>query len=101
MKKSKIIILFQKCSKKELAQFKDWVYSPAHNKSEQIKTLLVFILKAAPAFEKIDKKEAYKSVFGSQPYNELKINNIISLLTRQLFDFFEFQNYHPETKTVP
>lgn len=93
LKKSKFIILVQKCSKKELEEFKDWLYSPAHNKSEQVKTLFQFVLKAAPTFEKVDKKEAFQAVFGHQRYNELKINNVISLLTRQLLDFLGFKNY--------
>lgn len=92
MKKSKLITVLQKLSEKELSQFKDWVHSPAHNKSEQAKTLLEFILKASN-FEQLEKRIAYKFLYGKQSYNELKINNVISHLTRQLFDFLAFQNY--------
>ncbi len=95
MKKSKSIEIIKKFSKKELYQFKDWLFSPFHNKSEQVKTLYHWILLAAPDFEEkqLNKQKAFTFVFKKTAYNELRINNVLSLLTKQLFDFLAFHNY--------
>ena len=95
MKKSKLIEILQKNSEKELFEFKEWMASPFHNKSEKARLLYQFVLKASPNFEmeRLDKRLAFKYLFKKETYNELKINNVISLLTRQLLDFLAFQNY--------
>ncbi|MFK7950381.1 MAG: hypothetical protein AB8G11_22520 [Saprospiraceae bacterium] len=95
MKKTKLIEIIGKLSDFELLSFKDWLNSPVHNKSEHLKTLYEWILKSKPYFEseKLNKRIAFKLLYSNEVYNELKINNLISQLTRQAFDFLAFANY--------
>lgn len=75
--------------------FRKWLHSPFHNERESLKKLYEFLLKAAPQFDekKINQEKAFKYLFKNEPYQELRINTIISRLTRQLFDFLAYQNY--------
>lgn len=95
MKKSKFIEVVKKLSDSERLLFKDWLDSPVHNKSEHLKTLYDWVLEAKPNFEAapLSKKAAFKILYPNEKYNELKINNLISKLTRQVFDFLAFANF--------
>ena len=85
MNKTKLISILKKCSKKELLLFQKWLNSPFHNERESLKELFGFLLKSAPIFEekKINKEKAFKYLFKKQPYQELRINTIISIKKNQ------------------
>ncbi len=102
MKESKLIKTLEIISEQELQSFKDWLDSPFHNKSEAIRKLYALLLKYAPIFEEkhLQKPVLFKKLYKKEKYNELKMNNIISGLTRQLFDFFAFYNYK-NSNTLP
>jgi hypothetical protein len=95
LNKTKLISTLKKCSEKELQLFRKWLNSPFHNERESLKDMYEFLLKAAPEFEekKINKEKAFKYLFKNQDFQELRINTIISRLTRQLFDFLAYQNF--------
>lgn len=95
MERSKLILTLKKCSKTELFQFKEWLDSSFHNNSSQALRLYRFILKTVPKFEakKLSKEKAFQVLFKGENYKEAKINYVISLLTRQLFDFLSYKNY--------
>jgi hypothetical protein len=90
-----LIEILEKLLDKELLLFKDWLDSPFHNKSDNLKLLFKWILKAKPDFDaaKLNKQKAFKFLYKKETYNELKINNLISQLTRQAFDFLAFNNF--------
>ena len=95
MKKTKFIEIVGKLSDFELLSFKDWLDSPVHNKSEHLKILYQWILAAKPNFDatRLSKKKAFVLLYPNEEYNELKINNLVSQLTRQVFDFLAFANF--------
>lgn len=95
MKKTKFIKIVGKLSDFELLSFKDWLDSPVHNKSEHLKILYQWILVAKPNFDatRLSKKKAFVLLYPNEEYNELKINNLVSQLTRQVFDFLAFANF--------
>lgn len=90
MNNSKFIQTFLTLSDDERGQFRDWLHSPFHNKSERLKTLFDWLVQQDL---KLDKKAAFRFLYADEKYNELKINNLLSLLTRQLFDFLAFANF--------
>jgi uncharacterized protein (DUF1778 family) len=95
LKKTKLFQTLLILSEKELLLFKKWLDSPFHNNNEQVKKLYQIIWKHAPSFESktLEKSVIYKKIYPKMVYNEFKINNIISLTTRQLFDFLAYHNY--------
>lgn len=90
MNKSKFIQTFITLTDEEREEFRDWLHSPFHNKSERLKTLFDSLVAQGL---KLDKKAIFRFLYPNESYNELKINNLLSQLTRQLFDFLAFANY--------
>ncbi len=95
LERSKFISTLKKCSKTELSEFQEWLNSSFHNNSSQASRLYQWILKTAPKFEskKLSREKAFQFLFKGENYKEAKINHVLSLLTRQLFDFLSYKNY--------
>lgn len=89
MQKTKIIDILRYFSTRELAVFRDFVYSPFFNKNQKIQKLCDLILQYAPDFQHpaLEKRNVFAQVFGKGKYNELQINNIISDLLQLAYGF--------------
>ena len=95
MKQSKLIDLLKKLETRERTKFRELVFSPFFNKNKKIQALCAYILSYAPHFDHPDLKKSviYPSVFGKEPYSELRINNVISDLLRLLYEYLALRKY--------
>ena len=96
MIRSKFIDALKQLNVRERSKYKEMVYSPFFNKSKKVRLLVDYTLKFAPDFKagELAKIEAFKAVYGPQfPFDELKINNIISDALRLLYLFLAQQTF--------
>lgn len=98
MKNSKFIDLFKILSPKEQKKFKAYVFSPFFNKNEKIRMLLETIYEVKPTFDhpNLQKQSLHQLLFKTDHYNEYQINNIISDLSKLLYDFLAYQQYEKD-----
>lgn len=90
MKKTKLINLLETFSKKELRQFRDFIFSPYHNSDEAIQHLYLQLLEASPSFDpdKIQKEKIYFKLFpGNKKYDDLKMRHLTNLLYSSCLDY--------------
>src|SRR5690606_3264133 len=89
MQKTKIIDILRYFSTRELAVFRDFVYSPFFNKNQKVQQLFDLILQYAPDFQHpaLEKRNVFVQIFGKKTFNDLQINNIISDLLQLAYGF--------------
>ena len=89
MEKSLLVRSLKGLSAAELSRFGEFVHSPYFNKREDLNRLCACLLAFGPAFEDpgLEKKQFYRTVFGSAEYRELPFNNLISDLLKLLYEF--------------
>ncbi len=95
MFKSGILSLLRMLSAKERRQFSTFVHSDAFHKHKKVRHLCRILLEKAPRFEseQLDKRKLFGQIYGPQPYDELKMNNLISYLQQCLNDFLAWREY--------
>lgn len=96
MKKNRFLELYQNFSSKDRKQFVLYVYSPFFNQNKNLQALITGIEQCLKAKKEVDKKEVYAACFGSEPYNELKYNNLISDLLYLLYDYLAQSRYNQD-----
>ncbi len=87
MKDSKLFELFKSLSKVEINRFKDFVQSPYMNKNEKTVQLFDCFYKALPKLDSLNKETIFNKIFLNEPYNDLKIRHLMSLLLKLAEDF--------------
>ncbi|MBX2871078.1 MAG: hypothetical protein KTR30_03235 [Saprospiraceae bacterium] len=96
-----LVNLLKKLSTRERTKFQEFVESPFFNKNLKIQQLCKILLAFAPDFDtkQIDKENIYHSIYGDGPYEELRLNNLISDLVQLLYDYLSYlQLEHTETQ---
>lgn len=96
MQNSILIDLVENLTTKECRRFREFIHSPYHNKNEKLRKLGDLIFKYQPNFQdpELSKTRVYPQIFGHHsPYNELKINNLISDLLQLLYTFLAQEVY--------
>ncbi|HMQ47578.1 MAG TPA: hypothetical protein PKA00_18625 [Saprospiraceae bacterium] len=90
MQQSKFIFLLKSLSKREQSKYRDLIFSPFFNKNKKVRQLVDICLQNAPDFEAdvLQKQSLFPHLFGQSPYNELKINNVISDALQLLYRYF-------------
>lgn len=96
MKKNRFLELYQNFSIKDRKQFVLYVHSPFFNQNKNLQALITGIEQCLKAKKEVDKKEIYALCFDSEPYNELKYNNLISDLLYLLYDYLAQSRYNQE-----
>lgn len=95
MKNSKTIDLLESLSATELRRFEKFLDSPFFNTNPAVTKLFNYIetgLKKKPV-EELSKTQAFKLIFGSEKYNEQKISDLMTYLTRHVEDFLSQINF--------
>lgn len=99
MERSILVRLLKKMSPKLLENFQEYVDSPFFNKNKKVKLLGKAILESIKKddFSDKSKTELYILIYGNIPFDEFRINNLISDLLQLLYQFLgqlTYQN-HP------
>lgn len=90
MENSKLIDALRQLSTRERSKYRELVYSPYFNKNKKVRALVDCCLQHAPEFENgaLAKQRLFHKVFDpSEPYEELRLNNVISDALRLLYLF--------------
>ena len=99
MLQSKLIQVLQTFSEKELKQFQDWLAADIFNKNKTIRQFYALLLPFAPTFEhkkaiiRLDKNLIFKRLYKNEPYNNLKMNNLVSDTYQLLCDFLAYKRF--------
>jgi hypothetical protein len=99
MLQSKLIQTLQTFSEKELKQFQGWLAADIFNKNKTIRQFYALILPFAPHFEhkkiaaKLDKNIVFKRLYKNEPYNSLKMNNLVSDTYQLLCNFLAYERF--------
>lgn len=98
MKDSKLIQIISSFSKTELNRLEKLVVSPFFNKNQQVIDFFYHIKQFYPLFDspEIDKKTIYKTLYPKDTYNDARIRNIISDLTKLVEQFIIWQEVDEE-----
>ena len=95
MHTSKLLDVLSNCTLKEIKQFREYVYSPLFNKNHNVCLLIDYIEKVAPDFEnrKLDKLQVSKFIFPTNKFEDQKIRDLMSYLTKLLEDFLSYNHF--------
>ncbi len=102
MEDSKLIAVLKTLSNKELNRFAEYLNSPYFNKNESLTILFDYLKKLAPNFNNhylISRSYIFEYLYGSRPYDELFLNNILSRLLRLLLEFLAQEEYYNKPNT--
>ncbi len=86
----KLIDALRQLSTREQTKFRELAYSPFFNKNRKVRLLTDYFLQYAPHFhdEALEKPQIFPAVFGAGvPYDELKLNNVISDALQLLYEY--------------
>ncbi len=96
MKDSKLLDLLRRLDSKERRLFREYYHSPYHNKNQKLRQLGDYLYQYQPQFshEELHKPVVYAHLFGVEtPFQDLKINNLLSDLLQLLYAFLGQQTY--------
>lgn len=95
MQQSHLLHLLRKCNTRERTRFREYVASPFFNKHHKLKELLDYLLQSAPHFQTpaLEKTLVFAHLYGAEPYDEFRINNLISDLLQLYYDYLAFRAY--------
>jgi hypothetical protein len=96
MENSKLVILLKSFDSSELRAFQDFLASPYFNKKEinlRLFRLLKNLAKEGFPNHKLKRSLIYKKLYPSQPYDELKLNHVISEVFRLAEQFLSIQHF--------
>lgn len=99
MRQTKLVEALCALGTRERTRFRQYVHSDFFNKHARIRQLCDHLLACAPAWQpgRMRKQDAYPLLFGAEePYNELKINNLISDLYELLLGFLAYERQENE-----
>ncbi len=89
MNNSRISLIFNTFSKKEIREFRKWLLSPAHNQRQDVRDLFEFLIKNIEngKIEHITKEVAAKKIFPKEPYDDAKLRQTIHFLYKATEEF--------------
>lgn len=93
MRQTKLVEALRTLDARERNRWRQYVHSDFFNKHARLRQLCDYLLALAPAWkpERLRKQDIYHMLFDAkEPYNELKINNLISDLYELLLGFLAY-----------
>ncbi|GJM33651.1 MAG: hypothetical protein DHS20C18_26520 [Saprospiraceae bacterium] len=98
MLKSSLIRVINTLSTRERSRFREYVHSPYFNKNEKIRKLCDHVLDLLNANKAnaLNKPKVYQTIYGKEPFRELRLNNLISDLLQLLYDFLADQHHQEQ-----
>ncbi len=98
MKNSSLFQVFEKLNKKDLRDLRKWLASPVHNLREDVAALFSHLVEPSekPSGE-WTKTQIYSKIYPGQPFDEVKMNHLMSWLLGQILDFLAWREWQNET----
>lgn len=96
MRQSKLGTLLQSFSKKEWADFSDFVASPFFNKQTDLIRLTGWLREKAPNFEDVARTDAWAFLYPGQATDEQQLNHLFSWLLRLAGQFLAMRRYRDD-----
>lgn len=99
MLQSKLIRLYRSLSKAELRQFKKWVYSPIHNRHEDVQHLFSYLWSKKTLTDKqVDRHRLFEELYPQQPFHMPRLRHVASFATEVLEDFLAYYTANKDHK---
>ena len=95
MEDSRLLIIFQQLSRKEIRALDKFVHSPYHNQREDVLLLFQYLKQwqQNSTNHSVDKPTVFPYVFPQSPYDEKKIRYTMSFLYQLIKDFLAIQSF--------
>lgn len=91
MQKSVLSEIIRALDKKEVRDLNKWLQSPAHNQRQDVVKLFDFLMKNLPNDDEgAEKKRAWKAVFGSKPYDDAYMRQVMYFLLKAIEEYLVF-----------
>lgn len=97
MQKSVLAEIVRSLGKKEQREIQKWLLSPAHNQRQDVPRLFEFLCKALSQVEvSIEKEEAWKSIFPTEPYDDAYMRQVMYFLLKALEEYLVFVEFNKD-----
>ncbi|MCO6493385.1 MAG: hypothetical protein J5I98_33500 [Phaeodactylibacter sp.] len=96
---SKLVDALRQLDTRERTKFRELVHSPFFNKNRKVRRLTDHVLEYAPDFqdEALEREKVHAAVFGARaPYDELRLNNVISDTLQLAYEYLAQQAWRQE-----
>lgn len=104
MKKSKLLDVFRSLEGNQIRLLGEFLDSPYHNKNQLACKLFKYLERCYPDFKdkKIERKLVFSKIFPKEPYNDLKMRHLFSLLLKCTEEFLiaEAQKEDPTLSNI-
>ena len=93
MKNSRISLIFNTFSKKEVRNLRKWLNSPAHNQRQDVRDLFEYLAKNAinGSDKSMEKDRIYQKLFPKEAFDDAKFRQTIHFLLKAIEEFLIFQ----------
>ncbi len=93
MKNSRLSLIFNTFSKKEIRDLRKWLNSPAHNQRADVQELFELLSKNVQngSEKSIEKERLYKKLFPKEKYDDARFRQTIHFLHKAIEEFLIFQ----------
>ena len=89
MKNSRLSLIFNTFSKKEIRDLRKWLLSPAHNQRQDVRDLFEYLGKNSENLS--EKEQVYKKLFPNSPFDDAKFRQTVHFLQKAIEEFLIFQ----------
>lgn len=91
---SKLMDMLGSLSNKELKKFSEYVYSPLFNKNNKLLSFIDYIVENSSNYqsEAYSKSKVHEKLFPGEAYNDQKVRDMMSYMSRLLEDFLAYQS---------
>jgi hypothetical protein len=92
LKNSKLTYILKSFTKDEFKAFEKFVNSPYYSTGRDVSSLFVLLKREYPGFnsQRIEKKNLFTQLFPDEKFNEKKLKNLSSDLTRLAWEFLSY-----------
>jgi len=93
MKSSRLSLIFNTFSKKEIRDLRKWLNSPAHNQRQDVRDLFEYLSKNIQneSEKSLNKERIFKKIFANAKYDDARFRQTIHFLHKAIEEFLIFQ----------
>jgi len=93
MKNSRLSLIFNTFSKKEIRDLRKWLNSPAHNQRQDVRDLFEYLAKNTQngSEKSLNKERIFKKLFPKEKYEDARFRQTIHFLHKTIEEFLIFQ----------
>lgn len=92
MKKTRLIEVLRSFEKKELREFKKWLYSPVHNQREDVRQLYTYLIdgKRLDKDHLIHKEKVFTFLYPDEVYDDAKMRQVSYFFMKEMESYLVF-----------